>query len=205
MELIMAKQRTGRKAGTQKDKTAYWELPWVKKVMQGQYSFYDKLLFMRMASFGVGGCWMDNETLADRLGCCERYVTEGIANLWDGGELWITGWNSSKRRIYAVRNPEVVAMATAWYQKECKAGKVTDKADFYRKMRSRGSTTWNDSTRLVEQECQVGGTIVPGNTEQECQVHISKSRVRIEEPELRRPDSSSPVNEQPNPPANEVE
>jgi hypothetical protein len=89
---------------------------------------------------------MENVTLAAEFGITERYVQMLLTELWIGGELWITSWNSGKRKIYAVRNPEVVAMAKAWCKQECGDGKVTDKADFYRKLKSRGYTTPNISS-----------------------------------------------------------
>ncbi len=142
----MAKKKTQSQTGSSTEHKAYWQMHWVKKVLCGEYSAFARLLFMRIASFGVSGCWMENVTLAAEFGITERYVQMLLTELWIGGELWITSWNSGKRKIYAVRNPEVVAMAKAWCKQECGDGKVTDKADFYRKLKSRGYTTPNISS-----------------------------------------------------------
>jgi hypothetical protein len=144
----MANDETPKKSGSGTEHKAHWQQPWAQRVLQGQYSPFEKLLFMRAASFGAKGCIMYSRTLARELGCCERYVREGIAKLWKGGELWITGWDSRNRTIYAIHNPEVVAMAKARYKAELKDGKVADKDDFYRKNKTRGYTTRNDSTGM---------------------------------------------------------
>lgn len=147
----MAKQHTRTKSGTSTEHKAYWQLHWVKKVLCGEYSAFARLLFMRIASFGAAGCWMENVTLAAEFRITERYVQMLLTELWLGGELWITNWNSGKRKIFAVRNPEVVAMAEAWYQKERKDGKVNDKADFYRKSKTRGYTTPKRRSGMTEE------------------------------------------------------
>lgn len=222
----MAKTGTSRNGQAESGHKAYWKQPWAQRVLKGNYNSFEKLLFMRIASFGADGCWMKNQTLATEIGCCERYVREGIANLWKGREFWITGWDSTKRRIYAHHNPEVKAMAEERYQAELKAGTVKDKRDFYIKNKTRGyktpqkhteleannpepecrvkTSTRNHSAGYPEQECRVGGTRVPGYPEQECRVHISKSRERTKEQELRQADTSSPTDRQPNPPAKEA-
>ena len=137
----MAKQRTAGNVETKAGHIAYWKQPWVQRVMQGNYSSFEKLLFMRVASFGRDGCWMHNEALIIELGRCERTIRTAIANLCEGREFWITGWDSHKRCIYANKNPEVQRMVKARYEAELKVGKVKDKDDFYRKLKSRGYTT----------------------------------------------------------------
>ena len=137
----MAKQRTARNAESRAGHIAYWKQPWVQRVLQGNYSSFEKLLFMRVASFGRDGCWMHNEALIVELGRCERTIRTAIAHLWEGKDFWITGWDSHKRCIYATHNPEVVAMAEERYRAELKAGKVKDKSDFYTKNKTRGYTT----------------------------------------------------------------
>ncbi|GAJ18581.1 unnamed protein product, partial [marine sediment metagenome] len=89
----------------------------------------------------------------------ERYVKRGITKLCNGKEFWITGWDSRNRCIYANHNPEVKVMAEERFKVEQKAGKVKDKADFYRKHKTRNYETVNNSARLDknnrEQECTV--------------------------------------------------
>ena len=147
----MVKQRTPRNAESRNGHIAYWKQPWVQSVLQGEYSAFARLLFMRIASFGVSGCWMENETLAAEFRTTERYIQMLLTELWNGQELWITYWLGSKRKIYAVRNPEVKAMAEARYKAELKDGKVSDKADFYRKLKSRGYVTPKKPSGMAEQ------------------------------------------------------
>lgn len=201
----MAKTRTGEKAGGKTEHKSRWQQPWFKSVMQGDYTAFEKLVFDRVSSFGVNGCYAKDRTLAKDLGCSMRYVKAAIAKLWKGGELWITGWDSRNRYIYAMKNPEVVAKCKERYQEERKAGTVKDKAEFWAYTKTRIVPTVNYSSPLGEQECTVGGTIVHRNGEQECTVHLRETRERIKELELRRADSSSPADEQPNPPARAVE
>ncbi len=144
----MAKTGKMRNGKTDTGHKAFYQQPWVQRVLRGQYNFFEKMVFVRTASFGASGCWMYNEKYAEELGCCERYVIEAITNLWKGGEFWITGWNSRNRCIYAAHNPEVVAMAEARYKAEVKVGKVTDKRDFYLKNKTRGYTTPPKATGL---------------------------------------------------------
>jgi len=134
----MANEKTTGKAGSRKEHKAHWQQPWAQRVLQGNYSSFEKLLFMRIASFGAAGCWMRNEVLMAELNRCERNVRTAIAKLWEGKEFWITGWDSHKRCIYAMKNPEVVAMVEEKYRAAVKAGKVADKNDFYIKNKSRG-------------------------------------------------------------------
>ncbi len=144
----MAKQNTRRKTGTSTERKAYWQQPWVMRVLQGNYSSFDKMLFMRMVSFGADGCWMKNWTLMGEFRRCESTIQQSITRLWKGGDFWITGWDSTKRCIYAMNNPEVIAMAEARYKAELKDGKVTDKSDFYLKNKTRGYKTPQEATGL---------------------------------------------------------
>ncbi len=223
MEANMAKPRTPRNAESRAGHIAYWKQPWVQRVLQGTYSSFDKMLFMRIASFGADGCWMKNHTFMVEFRRSDSRVRRAITALWKGGEFWITGWDSTKRRIYATHNPEVKAMAEARYKAELKAGKVTDKSDFYRKNKTRGYKPAPRDTELdknnpgkdagVKPETQakmpgypgkhagVGGIERLGYTGKDAGVHISKSRERIKELELRRADLTLAPGEQPNPPA----
>ncbi len=196
----MAKTATSRNGQSETGHKAYWLKPWVQRVMQGNYSKFEKLVFMRIASFGADGCWMKNETFMVEFSSSERPIRRAITALQKGGEFWITGWNSSRRRIYATHNPEVKAMAETRYKAELKAGKVTDKADFYRKTKTRGYTTpqkaagldknnpaKNDRvkqatrpkmTGIPAKNDRVGGQNRPGYPAKNDRVHISKSRER---------------------------
>lgn len=95
-------------------------------------------------------------------------------------------------------------MAEAWYQEERKAGKVTDRADFHCKIKSRLHITPQKAAGYPVESCGVGGEKLRGYPAENNGVHISESRERIEEAELRRADSSSAADEQPNPPAIDV-
>ncbi len=144
----MANQKRQRKTGSSTEHKAYWQQPWVQRVLQGTYSSFDKMLFMRIASFGADGCWMKNATLMAEFRRSESTIQQAITRLWKGFEFWITGWDSTKRCIYATQNPEVKAMAEAKYKAERKAGKATDKNDFYLKTKTRGYTTPQKATGL---------------------------------------------------------
>ena len=146
----MANDETEKKSGSGTEYKARWQQPWAQRVLQGPYTPFIKLLFMRAESFGRKGCNMHSRTLAKELGGCERHVRRGITTLWQGGEFWITGWDSRNRRIYARHNPEVKAMAEAWIKAELKAGEVKDKDDFYRKHKTRGYETRTHKAGLEE-------------------------------------------------------
>ena len=137
----MASKKTGNKTGQEKDRTAHWQHTWVKRVLRGNYSPFEKLLFMRIKSFGRSGCWMQNETLMDEFSCKRRVITKALTNLWEGDELTITGWNGHGRRIYAKHDPEVRQAIKDWYFKALQTGKVASKEDFFRQKRIRGYTT----------------------------------------------------------------
>jgi hypothetical protein len=144
----MANDKTRQKTGSRTEHKAYWQQPWAQRVLQGTYSSFDKMLFMRIASFGADGCWMKNHTFMVEFRRSDSRVRRAITALWKGGEFWITGWDSTKRRIYATHNPEVKAMAEAWYKAELKAGRVKDKSDFYIKNKTRGYKSPSEMTGL---------------------------------------------------------
>jgi len=149
MESDMARQKTANKTGHEKDRKPYWEQPWVECVLEGEYSAFAKLLFVRMASFGKAGCWMDNKTLSEKTNHSQTQVTEAISSLWRGGELIITGWNNQSRTIYAARNVEVIAEMNVRYQKARQKGKVKDKVDYQRVERFRCYANVEKSERGV--------------------------------------------------------
>ncbi len=137
----MAGKTTGNKTGQDKDRRPYFEQPWVECVLEGTYSAFEKLLFVRMASFGKAGCWMPNETLMRKTNHSRTQVKGAITKLWEGGELIITGWNNQSRTIYAARNPEVLAEMNVRYENERAKGKVKDKDDYQGIKRFRGFGT----------------------------------------------------------------
>jgi len=137
----MAGEKPVKKTGHEKDRRAYFEQPWVECVLEGNYSAFEKLLFVRMASFGKAGCWMPNETLMRKTNHSRTQVKGAITNLWEGGELIITGWNNQSRTIYAKRNPEVLADMNVRYENARAKGKVKDKIDYQRYERFRGFDT----------------------------------------------------------------
>lgn len=127
---------------------AFYQQPWVQRVLQGNYSAFAKLLFIRVASFGAPGCWMKNENLKAEFGRSESTIQQAITKLWWGNEFWITGWDSTKRKIYAVQNPEVRVSVEERYKAELKAGHVNNKNDYYLKIKSREHPTPNISSGL---------------------------------------------------------
>jgi len=144
----MAKTGSSRKTQTDTGYKAFYQQPWVQRVLQGNYSPFAKLLFIRVASFGASGCWMKNENLKAEFGRSESTIQQAITKLWKGNEFWITGWNSTKRHIYAVQNPEVRVSVEERYKVELKAGHVTDKQDYYLKIKSREHPTPQKPTGL---------------------------------------------------------
>ena len=142
--------KTGKVGNGQTDTghKAFYQQPWVQRVLQGNYSPFAKLLFIRIASFGAHGCWMKNENLKAEFGRSESTIQQAITNLWKGNEFWITGWDSTKRHIYAVQNPEVRESAEERYKAKLKAGKVTNKKDYYLKIKSREHPTPQKTTGL---------------------------------------------------------
>ena len=144
----MANAKTQRQSRSSKEHKAYWQKPWVQRVLRGKYSSFDKMMFVRIASFGEDGCWMKNQTLMAEFRRSESTIQQAITRLWKGGEFWITGWDSTKRCIYAMHNPEVVAMAEELYRAEFKAGKVKNKSDFYLKNKTRGYQAPSEKTGL---------------------------------------------------------
>ena len=142
----MAQKKTTKKSGSGNGHKAYWQQPWVQRVLQGNYSSFEKLLFMRIASFGPGGCWMKNKTLMAEFRRSESTIQQAITRLCEGNEFWITGWDSTSRMIYAHHNPEVIAMAEEMYRAEIKAGTVKDKDDFYVKNKTRRYKTQSEMT-----------------------------------------------------------
>ena len=141
----MAGKRPANKTGQGKDRKAHWQQPWVECVLQGTYSNFEKLLFMLVTRFGKDGCWMVNETIMEELKCSDRYVQQALTRLWRGGELIITGWNGHGRKIYAARNPEVLAAMNVRYEEARRKGKVKDKNDYQRYERFRCQATPNHS------------------------------------------------------------
>ena len=144
----MAKTGSTGKGKSDTGYKAFYKQPWVQRVLQGNYSAFAKLLFIRVASFGAPGCWMKNERLKAEFGRSESTIQQAITKLWKGNEFWITGWNSTKRHIYAVQNPEVKLKVEAQYKAELKAGKVKNKSDFYLKIKSREHPTPQKPTGL---------------------------------------------------------
>lgn len=197
----MAKSRTGEKAGGKTEHLAHWQQPWVQKVMQGGYSAFTLLLFERVSSFGVSGCSMKNITLMAGLPRKERTIQQSITALWKGEDLLIVNWNGHGRRIYAAKNPEVLAMFREKYDRERKAGTVDGKVDFLRKMRVRGYTTPQKLAGIPAETCGEGRRNLRGDPAENCGDSISKVQERYKEKDLRRADSSSAADEQPNPPA----
>ena len=103
----MAKKKKGKKAAQILIPEEYWHQPWVECVLEGTYSAFEKLLFVRVTSFDAEGSGITNAELMDSLGCSRSTAAQAITKLWRGGEFKVTGRNGHGRRIYAARNPNI--------------------------------------------------------------------------------------------------
>jgi len=103
----MAKAKQGKQARSKFISEDYWQQSWVKRVMQGEYTEFAKLLFVRLTSFEATGCGLTNAELVAELNTSKSSIRRSLTSLSDGGELLITARESRRRRIYAARHPEV--------------------------------------------------------------------------------------------------
>lgn len=116
---------------------AYWQQDWMTKVLSNGYCSFAKLLFMRIASFGEKGCWMNNETLSEELNRSERTIRRAVSSLWSSGDLIVVGWNGHGRRMYAAKAPGVVEAIELDYGRLRSKGKVKDVQEYRSKVRMR--------------------------------------------------------------------
>lgn len=124
------------KAGTS-GHTAYWQQQWMTKVLSNGCPTFAKLLFMRIASFGERGCWMNNETLGEEFNRSERTIRRAVSSLFENGDLVITGWSNQSRKMYAKRNPKVKDELNRGFDEAMKKGRIKDFEEYCAKIRLR--------------------------------------------------------------------
>jgi len=129
--------KTSKKPGAVKKGVAYWKTDWMTKVMSNGYNAQAKLIFMRIASFGESGCWMNNETFGEEFNRSDRTIRRAISRLWDKGDVIVLGWNGHGRKMYAAGHPHVPAKLREMYIKAKSAGKVKTPEEFFDKIRKR--------------------------------------------------------------------
>lgn len=131
----------GKTTGKVKKKgVAYWQEKWVTNVLANGHSPQAKLLFMRIASFGESGCWMNNETFSDEFNRSDRTIRRAITSLWSKGDIIVTGWNGHGRKIYASGHPKVRSALNALYDATRLSGKVDNVEQYKAKVRLRTKT-----------------------------------------------------------------
>jgi len=136
-EANMAAQKTSVKSGKSYNYTSYWKQQFVTSVTCNGFSSFDKLVFMRIASFGEKGCWMTNRSMAEELGRSESNVTRAISRLWGEGHLVIKAWNGHGRTIYARNIPQVRQRLTDECNNGIRSGKYKSVEDYRAKVRMR--------------------------------------------------------------------
>jgi len=216
------KKQTGS-GSSETGRMVRWQQPWMKRVLQGKYSGIEKLIYDRVESFPSGECKMRNRTFMDELGYAESTIRAAIAHLWRGGEFLITGWDTHKRRIYAINSPQGQAALSKRFKEEKESVGATDKDDFLAKIKARGYPVKQTNSGLTNekegmqparpvagtrQTCsgyppdiqRVPARPVAGNPPDLQRVHKRESRERIEG-EQRHPDLSLAGQGQPNPAA----
>lgn len=133
----MPTKTTTKRSGAMKKGVAYWKTDWMTKVMSNGYNPQAKLVFMRIASFGENGCWMNNETFGEEFNRSDRTIRRAISRLWEKGDVIVLGWNGHGRKMYAAGHPHVPAKMREMYNKAKSAGKANTPEEFFDKVRKR--------------------------------------------------------------------
>ncbi len=133
----MPNNKVKTKGQAKKTGVAYWQENWITKVMANGHSTQAKLLFMRIASFGESGCWMNNETFGGEFHKSDRTIRRAITSLWSKGDIIVTGWNGHGRKIYATGHPRVQSELMRLYTECKKKGKVEDIEQYRERIRLR--------------------------------------------------------------------
>lgn len=133
----MAERNKTRVGGAVKKREAYWQTDWITRVLSNGHNPQAKLLFMRIASFGEKGCWMNNETFSDEFNRSERTIRRSISSLWSKGDVIVTGWNGHGRTIYATGHPKVKEELNRRYYEALQKGKVQSQEEYLVKIRLR--------------------------------------------------------------------
>lgn len=127
--------------GAVKKGVAYWQTGWMTKVLSNGYNAQAKLVFMRIASFGERGCWMNNETFQEEFNRSDRTIRRAISALWSKGDIIVTGWNGHGRKIYATGHPRVQPELMRLYTECRNKGKVEDLEQYRDRIRLRRKTS----------------------------------------------------------------
>ncbi len=135
----MAETKKTNSNGEVKKGVAYWQAGWIARVMANGHNPQAKLLFMRIASFGEKGCWMNNETFSGDFNRSERTIRRAITSLWEKGDVIVTGWNGHGRTIYAAGHPKVKDELNRRFYEAMKKGKIKDKSEYLVKVRLRAN------------------------------------------------------------------
>lgn len=133
----MPETRSNKSNGAMKKGVAYWQTGWITRVLANGHNPQAKLLFMRIASFGEKGCWMNNETFSDEFNRSDRTIRRAITSLWSKGDVIVTGWNGHGRTIYAAGHPKVAEELNRRYSEALQKGKVEDRQAYNAKIRLR--------------------------------------------------------------------
>jgi len=133
----MSEKNHKKTNGAMKKGVAYWQTDWMKKVMSNGHNAQAKLIFMRIASFGESGCWMNNETLHEEFNRSDRTIRRAISSLWSKGDIIIMGWNGHGRKIYAAGHPNVKPEIKRQFFEYKAKGKVSTIEDWRKKVRMR--------------------------------------------------------------------
>jgi hypothetical protein len=80
------------------------------------FSIPTRLLLAYIDSFGLEGCWANNETLAKMFDVTTRTITERIGQLKKTGRIWWVHPRSPYRTIWSNTHPEVKASDTLIYR-----------------------------------------------------------------------------------------
>ena len=136
-ESVMAEKTNRKTNGAVKKGVSFWQTDWMTKVMSNGHNAQAKLVFLRIASFGEKGCWMNNETFSEEFSRSDRTVRRAVSSLWGKGDIIITGWNGHGRKMYAASHPKVAAVIRMWYIEEKQKGKCSTKEEFYERVRFR--------------------------------------------------------------------
>jgi len=133
----MSETKRDKNNGAMKKGVAYWKTDWMTKVLSNGYNPQAKLVFMRIASFGEKGCWMNNETFSEEFNRSDRTVRRAVSSLWSKGDIIITGWDGHGRTMYAAGHPLVPQKLMNMYRESKRSGKVETIEQFREKIRLR--------------------------------------------------------------------
>lgn len=133
----MSEKTSTKNTGAVKKGKAFFQTDWMTKVMSNGHNAQAKLIFIRIASFGESGCYMNNETLQEEFNRSEDTIRRAITSLWSKGDIIVTGWNGHGRKMYASGHPKVKPALNALYELARRSGKVSSIEEYKNKVRFR--------------------------------------------------------------------